>query len=178
MGVDEIVVRSAITCGTSHGVCSACYGRDLARGHQVNVGESVGVIAAQSIGEPGTQLTMRTFHIGGAASRASAVDSVQVKHGGKVRLHNIKHVERADGKLVVVSRSSALAVADGHGREREYYKLPYGAELSVKDGDEVEAGQAVAKWDPHTHPIIAEGEGQGEYGDMDEGGAVHRGGTS
>ena len=111
MGIDEIEVRSPITCDTKHGVCSMCYGRDLARGHLVNRGESVGVIAAQSIGEPGTQLTMRTFHIGGAASRSSAVDSVQVKHGGKVRLHNIKHVERADGKLVVVSRSSALAVA-------------------------------------------------------------------
>jgi DNA-directed RNA polymerase subunit beta' len=160
MGVDEIVVRSAITCETAHGVCSACYGRDLARGHQVNVGEAVGVIAAQSIGEPGTQLTMRTFHIGGAASRASAVDSVQVKHGGTVRLHNIKHVERSDGKLVVVSRSSALAVADEHGREREYYKLPYGAELSVRDGDMVEAGTPVAKWDPHTHPVVAEVEGK------------------
>ncbi|MDR5867795.1 DNA-directed RNA polymerase subunit beta' [Halomonas koreensis] len=174
MGVDEIVVRSTISCETSHGVCSSCYGRDLARGHQVNVGESVGVIAAQSIGEPGTQLTMRTFHIGGAASRASAVDSVQVKHGGKVRLHNIKHVERGDGKLVVVSRSSALAVADEHGREREYYKLPYGAELSVKDGDAVDAGQTVAKWDPHTHPIIAEAEGQVQYADMDEGVTIHR----
>ncbi|MGM0536063.1 MAG: DNA-directed RNA polymerase subunit beta' [Pseudomonadota bacterium] len=174
MGVDEIVVRSTITCQTPHGVCSACYGRDLARGHQVNIGESVGVIAAQSIGEPGTQLTMRTFHIGGAASRASAVDSVQVKHGGKVRLHNIKHVERSDGKLVVVSRSSALAVADEHGREREYYKLPYGAELDVRDGDSVEAGQAVAKWDPHTHPIIAEGEGQVQYSDLDEGVTMHR----
>ncbi|MDR5890403.1 DNA-directed RNA polymerase subunit beta' [Halomonas salina] len=174
MGVDEIVVRSAISCDTSHGVCSSCYGRDLARGHQVNVGESVGVIAAQSIGEPGTQLTMRTFHIGGAASRASAVDSVQVKHGGKVRLHNIKHVERGDGKLVVVSRSSALAVADEHGREREYYKLPYGAELSVKDGDVVDAGQTVAKWDPHTHPIVAEAEGKVQYADMDEGVTIHR----
>ncbi|MDW7746849.1 DNA-directed RNA polymerase subunit beta' [Halomonas sp.] len=174
MGVDEIVVRSTITCETPHGVCSACYGRDLARGHQVNIGESVGVIAAQSIGEPGTQLTMRTFHIGGAASRASAVDSVQVKHGGKVRLHNIKHVERADGKLVVVSRSSALAVADDHGREREYYKLPYGAELDVRDGDSVEAGQAVAKWDPHTHPIIAEAEGTVQYADLDEGVTMHR----
>ncbi|WP_016856425.1 DNA-directed RNA polymerase subunit beta' [Halomonas smyrnensis] len=174
MGVDEIVVRSTISCDTSHGVCSACYGRDLARGHQVNVGESVGVIAAQSIGEPGTQLTMRTFHIGGAASRASAVDSVQVKHGGKVRLHNIKHVERGDGKLVVVSRSSALAVADEHGREREYYKLPYGAELSVKDGDAVDAGQTVAKWDPHTHPIVAEAEGKVQYADMDEGVTIHR----
>src|SRR5690554_5873920 len=174
MGVDEIVVRSPISCRTSYGVCSACYGRDLARGHQVNIGEAVGVIAAQSIGEPGTQLTMRTFHIGGAASRASAVDSVQVKHGGRVRLHNIKFVERADGKLVVVSRSSALAVADDHGREREYYKLPYGAELSVKDGDPVEAGQAVAKWDPHTHPIVAEAEGTVQYADMDEGLTIHR----
>ncbi|GGY03242.1 DNA-directed RNA polymerase subunit beta' [Litchfieldella qijiaojingensis] len=174
MGVDEIVVRSTITCDTAHGVCSVCYGRDLARGHQVNIGEAVGVIAAQSIGEPGTQLTMRTFHIGGAASRASAVDSVQVKHGGKVRLHNIKYVERSDGKLVVVSRSSALAVADDHGREREYYKLPYGAELSVKDGEAVDAGQAVAKWDPHTHPIVAEVEGKVQYIDMEEGISIHR----
>ncbi|MFC2990448.1 DNA-directed RNA polymerase subunit beta', partial [Halomonas tibetensis] len=174
MGVDEIVVRSAIACQTVHGVCATCYGRDLARGHQVNIGEAVGVIAAQSIGEPGTQLTMRTFHIGGAASRASAVDSVQVKHGGHVRLHNIKYVERGDGKLVVVSRSSALAVADDHGREREYYKLPYGAELSVKDGDPVDSGQAVAKWDPHTHPIVAEGEGVVQYADMDEGLTIHR----
>ncbi|MGQ7249013.1 DNA-directed RNA polymerase subunit beta' [Halomonas sp. V046] len=174
MGVDEIIVRSTISCETSHGVCATCYGRDLARGHQVNIGESVGVIAAQSIGEPGTQLTMRTFHIGGAASRASAVDSVQVKHGGSVRLHNIKYVERADGKLVVVSRSSALAVADEHGREREYYKLPYGAELSVRDGDPVDPGQSVAKWDPHTHPIVAEAEGQVTYADMDEGLTMHR----
>ncbi|MCA1771153.1 MAG: DNA-directed RNA polymerase subunit beta' [Halomonas sp.] len=174
MGVDEIIVRSTITCDTPHGVCSSCYGRDLARGHQVNIGESVGVIAAQSIGEPGTQLTMRTFHIGGAASRTSAVDSVQVKHGGKVRLHNIKHVERADGKLVVVSRSSALAVADDHGREREYYKLPYGAELSVRDGDVVDAGATVAKWDPHTHPIVAEVEGKTQFMDLDEGVTMHR----
>jgi DNA-directed RNA polymerase subunit beta' len=174
MGVDEIIVRSTITCDTAHGVCSSCYGRDLARGHQVNIGESVGVIAAQSIGEPGTQLTMRTFHIGGAASRSSAVDSVQVKHGGKVRLHNIKHVERADGKLVVVSRSSALAVADDHGREREYYKLPYGAELSVRDGDVVDGGAIVAKWDPHTHPVIAEVEGKAQFIDLDEGVTMHR----
>ncbi|AIA74629.1 DNA-directed RNA polymerase subunit beta' [Vreelandella alkaliphila] len=174
MGVDEIIVRSTITCDTAHGVCASCYGRDLARGHQVNIGESVGVIAAQSIGEPGTQLTMRTFHIGGAASRSSAVDSVQVKHGGKVRLHNIKHVERADGKLVVVSRSSALAVADDHGREREYYKLPYGAELSVRDGDVVDGGAIVAKWDPHTHPIIAEVEGKAQFIDLDEGVTMHR----
>ncbi|GHC27593.1 DNA-directed RNA polymerase subunit beta' [Kushneria pakistanensis] len=174
MGVDEIVVRSTITCETAHGVCSSCYGRDLARGHVVNVGESVGVIAAQSIGEPGTQLTMRTFHIGGAASRASAVDSVQVKHGGSVRLHNMKHVERSDGKLVVVSRSSALAVADEHGREREYYKLPYGAELSIKDGAQVEPGQVVAKWDPHTHPIVSEVEGRIQFTDMEENVTINR----
>ncbi|MDV6320425.1 DNA-directed RNA polymerase subunit beta' [Chromohalobacter sp. HP20-39] len=174
MGVDEIIVRSAITCETAHGVCSSCYGRDLARGHQVNIGEAVGVIAAQSIGEPGTQLTMRTFHIGGAASRASAVDSVQVKHGGTVRLHNIKHVERNDGKLIVVSRSSALAVADEQGREREYYKLPYGAELSVRDGDMVEGGATVAKWDPHTHPVVAEVEGKAQFSDMEEGITIHR----
>ncbi|MCR8916372.1 DNA-directed RNA polymerase subunit beta' [Marinobacter panjinensis] len=168
-GVDEVWVRSAITCETRHGICSKCYGRDLARGHQVNVGEAVGVIAAQSIGEPGTQLTMRTFHIGGAASRASAVDNIQVKHGGTVRLHNLKSIEKSDGTLVVISRSSALAIADEQGREREWYKLPYGAVLSVKHGDTVEAGVAVAKWDPHTHPIIAEAEGTVRFVNMDQG---------
>ena len=168
-GVDEVWVRSAITCETRHGICSKCYGRDLARGHQVNVGEAVGVIGAQSIGEPGTQLTMRTFHIGGAASRASAVDNIQVKHGGTVRLHNIKSIEKSDGSLVVVSRSSALAIADDQGREREWYKLSYGAVLSVKHGDTVEAGVVVAKWDPHTHPIIAEAEGTARFVHMDQG---------
>lgn len=168
-GVDEVWVRSAITCETRHGICSKCYGRDLARGHQVNVGEAVGVIAAQSIGEPGTQLTMRTFHIGGAASRASAVDNIQVKHGGTVRLHNMKSIEKADGTLVVISRSSALAIADDQGREREWYKLPYGAVLSVKHGDAVEAGVVVAKWDPHTHPIIAEAGGTAKFVNMDQG---------
>jgi DNA-directed RNA polymerase subunit beta' len=168
-GVDEVWVRSAITCETRHGICSKCYGRDLARGHRVNVGEAVGVIAAQSIGEPGTQLTMRTFHIGGAASRASAVDNIQVKHGGTVRLHNLKSIEKTDGSLVVVSRSSALAIADDQGREREWYKLPYGAVLSVKNGDAVEAGVVVAKWDPHTHPIIAESVGVAKFVNMEQG---------
>jgi DNA-directed RNA polymerase subunit beta' len=174
LSVDEIVVRSAITCDTRYGVCSKCYGRDLARGHQVNVGEAVGVIAAQSIGEPGTQLTMRTFHIGGAASRASATDSVQVKHGGKVRFHNIKVVDREDGKLIAVSRSGALAVADSQGREREFYKLPYGAEINVKDGAQVEAGQVVAKWDPHTHPIVAEVAGRVQFSDLEDGITINR----
>ena len=168
-GVDEVWVRSTITCEARHGVCANCYGRDLARGHLVNVGEAVGVIAAQSIGEPGTQLTMRTFHIGGAASRASAVDSIQVKHGGEIRLHNMKSIQKSDGTLVVVSRSSALAVADEQGREREWYKLPYGAMLSVKHGDKVDAGAVVAKWDPHTHPIIADAVGTANFVGMDQG---------
>ncbi len=147
LGVDEILVRSPITCKTRFGVCASCYGRDLARGHQINVGEAVGVIAAQSIGEPGTQLTMRTFHIGGAASRATAIDSVQVKHGGGVRLHNLKTVTRESGELVAVSRSGEIAIADDLGRERERYKLPYGAVITVADGDRVEPGQIIAQWD-------------------------------
>jgi len=168
-GVDEVWVRSAISCDTRHGICAQCYGRDLARGHIVNKGEAVGVIAAQSIGEPGTQLTMRTFHIGGAASRSSAADSIQIKHGGKVRLHNMKSIERKDGCLVVTSRSSALAIADDHGREREWYKLPYGAVLSVKNEGKVKAGEVVAKWDPHTHPIVTEQGGTAQLVGMVEG---------
>ncbi len=173
-GVDEVLVRSAITCESRVGICSSCYGRDLGRGHQVNVGEAVGVIAAQSIGEPGTQLTMRTFHIGGAASRASAADSVQVKNAGTVRLHNLKTVTRSSGELVAVSRSGSIAVADEHGRERELYKLPYGAVISVKDGDAVEAGQKVATFDPHTHPIVTEVAGRIEFVGMDEGITINR----
>ncbi|QIB50671.1 MULTISPECIES: DNA-directed RNA polymerase subunit beta' [Pseudomonas] len=166
--VDEVIVRSPIACETRYGVCRTCYGRDLARGHLINIGEAVGVIAAQSIGEPGTQLTMRTFHIGGAASRTSAADSVQVKNGGTIRLHNLKHVERADGVLVAVSRSGELAVADEYGRERERYKLPYGAFINIKEGDQVEAGRVVAKWDPHTHPIVTEIDGTVAFFGMDE----------
>jgi DNA-directed RNA polymerase subunit beta' len=169
LGIDELRVRSPITCETRHGICSQCYGRDLARGHRINSGEAVGVIAAQSIGEPGTQLTMRTFHIGGAASRASAADSVQVKTGGKVRLINIKVVERENGELVAVSRSGGLALADENGRERERYKLPYGAVIRVKEGSIVAAGDVVASWDPHTHPIITEVAGQVAFSGMEEG---------
>ena len=172
--VDEVIVRSPITCDTHYGVCATCYGRDLARGHLINIGEAVGVIAAQSIGEPGTQLTMRTFHIGGAASRTSAADSVQVKNGGTIRLHNLKHVERADGALVAVSRSGELAVADEFGRERERYKLPYGAVISIKEGDKVDAGAIVAKWDPHTHPIVTEISGTVAFFGMDEGITIKR----
>ncbi|AKH68590.1 DNA-directed RNA polymerase, beta' subunit, predominant form [Spongiibacter sp. IMCC21906] len=174
MGIDEIEVRSPITCDTRHGVCSMCYGRDLARGHLVNRGESVGVIAAQSIGEPGTQLTMRTFHIGGAASRATAVDSIQIKQDGKVRLHNLKYVERIDGLLVAVSRSGELAVTDSSGRERERYKLPYGALIKVADRSEAKAGDIVATWDPHTHPIVTEVAGIVKMSGMEEGITVKR----
>lgn len=172
--IDEVIVRSAITCETRHGICACCYGRDLGRGHQVNPGEAVGVIAAQSIGEPGTQLTMRTFHIGGAASRAAAVDSVQVKNGGEIRLHNLKYVERPDGALVATSRSGELGVTDEHGRERERYKLPYGSVIKTKDGKAVNAGDIVANWDPHTHPIITEVGGKVEFAGMEDGITVKR----
>jgi DNA-directed RNA polymerase subunit beta' len=168
-GVDEVVVRSVITCQARQGVCSKCYGRDLARGHQVNIGEAVGVMAAQSIGEPGTQLTMRTFHIGGAASRQSAVSNVQVRNDGTIRFHNIKTVQQANGNLVAVSRSGEVGVADNRGRERERYKLPYGAVITVKDAQEVKGGQIVASWDPHTHPIITEMAGRVKFVDMEEG---------
>ena len=169
MNVDEVKVRSPITCETRHGICAKCYGRDLGRGHLVNKGEAVGVIAAQSIGEPGTQLTMRTFHIGGAASRNAAQDNISVKSKGTARLLNLKFVERNDGNLVAVSRSGQLAIADEFGRERERYKLPYGAVLSVKHENEVEAGQIVAKWDPHTHPIVTELSGTVKFLGMEEG---------
>ena len=174
LGVDEILVRSAISCDTRYGVCAHCYGRDLGRGHLVNIGEAIGVIAAQSIGEPGTQLTMRTFHIGGAASRAAAVDSVQIKHTGEVRVHNLKTTEKANGDLVAISRSGEIAIADESGRERERYKLPYGAILKKGDGASVEAGEIVANWDPHTHPIVTEVEGQVVFETMEEGITVRR----
>jgi len=164
--IDEIKVRSAITCNTRYGVCSSCYGRDLARGHIVNVGETVGVIAAQSIGEPGTQLTMRTFHIGGAASRATAVNSVQVKAKGRMRLINLKVIKQDSGNFVAVSRSGELVLIDQQGRERERYKVPYGAILTVENDAEVEAGQVVATWDPHAHPIVTEAKGYVKFIDM------------
>ena len=168
-GVDEIKVRSVISCNTRFGVCSQCYGRDLARGHQVNAGESVGVMAAQSIGEPGTQLTMRTFHVGGAASRASAINNVQVRNKGTIRFHNIKTVQHDKGHLVTVSRSAELGVADELGRERERYKVPYGSVINVKDGDAIEQGQVVATWDPHTHPLISEFSGKVRFSQVQDG---------
>jgi DNA-directed RNA polymerase subunit beta' len=155
-GVDQLMVRSPITCRTRYGVCANCYGRDLARGRTISIGEAVGVIAAQSIGEPGTQLTMRTFHIGGAASRAAAASSVDVRNKGVIRFHHIKTVLHEKGHLVAVSRSGEIGVVDDYGRERERYKIPYGALINVKEGDTVAGGQVVATWDPHTHPVVTE----------------------
>ena len=174
MGIDEVEVRSPITCETRHGICSTCYGRDLARGHKVNIGEAIGVVAAQSIGEPGTQLTMRTFHIGGAVSRATAADNIRVLNDGTVRLHNLKTVQRVDGSLVAVSRSGELSVLDTKGREKERYKLPYGANLVVNDHAPITAGDVVATWDPHTHPIVTEVAGTVKFVGMEDGITVKR----
>ena len=154
--IDDVYVRSIITCDNRHGVCAKCYGRDLGRGHMVNSGEAVGVIAAQSIGEPGTQLTMRTFHIGGAASRQVAISNVQVKSNGVIRLHNMKTVENREGNLIAVSRSGEVGVMDEYGREKEKYKIPYGAELTCRDGAKVNTGDIVVSWDPHVHPVVSE----------------------
>ncbi|MDQ7014760.1 MAG: DNA-directed RNA polymerase subunit beta' [Gammaproteobacteria bacterium] len=169
LGIDEILVRSAMTCETRYGVCSNCYGRDLARGHLINIGEAVGVVAAQSIGEPGTQLTMRTFHIGGAASRSVAANSVDIKSDGQVRFHNIKVVENKAGNYVAVSRSGEIGLIDDNGRERERYKVPYGAVITVADGSPAKAGQVLATWDPHTHPVITEVEGIVQFSDFVQG---------
>ena len=167
--VDEVLVRSVITCSTDFGVCANCYGRDLARGHIVGSGEAIGVVAAQSIGEPGTQLTMRTFHIGGAASRASAENSIQVKNSGTIKLHNAKFVVNGEGKVVITSRSTELTIIDDLGLEKERYKLQYGSVLSFSEGQKVNSGDIIANWDPHTHPIITEVAGTIKFVDMIEG---------
>lgn len=174
IGVDNVRVRSAITCQARFGICAKCYGRDLGCGSLVNIGEATGVIAAQSIGEPGTQLTMRTFHIGGAASRATAENSIQVKSAGRVKLQNVKLVKHAKGYSVVVSRSGELTVADAQGREWERYKLPFGAMITAADGEKVEAQQTVSTWDPHNHPVITEVAGIVRYADLVEGLTMRR----
>ncbi len=155
-GVDSLKVRSPITCEVRYGVCAMCYGRDLARGKLISIGEAVGVIAAQSIGEPGTQLTMRTFHIGGAASRAAAISLVEIKGKGTLRFHNVKSVRHEKGHLVTTSRSGEIGVIDEFGRERERYKIPYGSMIVANEGQAVSPGQIVANWDPHTHPVVTE----------------------
>ena len=167
-GVDELLARSAITCKNRHGLCAKCYGRDLGRGHLVNPGESVGVIAAQSIGEPGTQLTMRTFHIGGAASGSAAVSNVQVKTKGTLKLVRMKTVRNKDNNLVSISRSGELIIMDEFGRNRERYKVPYGATIVIDEGGSVEVGDIVATWDPHTIPVIVEVSGHLKFVDFEE----------
>ncbi|TAH45643.1 MAG: DNA-directed RNA polymerase subunit beta', partial [Betaproteobacteria bacterium] len=170
LGVDEVKVRTPLTCETRYGLCAKCYGRDLGRGSMVNVGEAVGVIAAQSIGEPGTQLTMRTFHVGGAASRAAAASGVEAKSGGTIRFAgNMRYVANAKGEKVVIARSAEVVVADDMGRERERHKLPYGATLMVDDGAAVKAGTQLASWDPHTRPIVTEYAGTVKFENVEEG---------
>ena len=169
LGFEFVKVRSAITCETSYGVCSACYGNDMARGHRIGVGEAVGVIAAQSIGEPGTQLTMRTFHIGGAASASTAVNSININTNGIVHFENMKSITNSNGDLVVISRSSVASIRSELGQVKERYKLPYGAIVHFQDGGEVKAKDKIADWDPHTHPIIAENSGRVVFIDFVEG---------
>ena len=166
MGFDEIYVRSAITCETRHGLCALCYGRDLARGQLVDVGEAVGVIAAQSIGEPGTQLTLRTFHIGGAASRSAADDRIHVRNGGNVRFQNVHTVRNKDDEQIAVTRSGKIMIFDERGRERERYSVSYGATIHVDEGSIAEPNACIATWDPHYHPIIGEVEGVVRFVDM------------
>ena len=169
LSIDHVWVRSPITCEIRYGVCSQCYGRDLARGNRINIGEAVGVIAAQSIGEPGTQLTMRTFHIGGAASRSAAVNSIEIKSNGNAKLVNIKTVAHHKGYLVAVSRSGEVSITNEMGRERERYKVPYGATITIEDGAKVKQGQVVANWDPHTHPVVTEVAGKLKFEDFLDG---------
>ena len=170
LGIDEVKVRTPLTCETRHGLCAKCYGRDLGRGTMVNLGEAVGVIAAQSIGEPGTQLTMRTFHIGGAASRTAVASQVESKSNGTVRYSpTMRYVTNSRGELIAISRSGEIVVHDDNGRERERHKIPYGATLLVRDEETVKAGQAMAAWDPHTRPIITEYAGKVLFENVEEG---------
>jgi DNA-directed RNA polymerase subunit beta' len=170
VAVDEVKVRTALTCATRFGLCAMCYGRDLGRGGLINNGEAVGVIAAQSIGEPGTQLTMRTFHIGGAASRASVASSVEAKSSGLIGFNAaMRYVTNSKGELVVISRSGEIIIHDEHGRERERHKVPYGAILTVKVGKAIKAGAILANWDPLTRPVITEFAGQTKFENVEEG---------
>ncbi|MCZ2292641.1 MAG: DNA-directed RNA polymerase subunit beta', partial [Burkholderiales bacterium] len=169
-GVDEVKVRTPLSCDTRYGLCAKCYGRDLGRGGLVNAGEAVGVIAAQSIGEPGTQLTMRTFHIGGAASRAAVANRVEAKSDGIVGFNaTMRYVTNGKGELVAISRSGEIIITDPHGRERERHRLPYGATLHIKPDQQVKAGTVLADWDPLTRPIITEFAGQAKFENVEEG---------
>ncbi|HMU65227.1 MAG TPA: DNA-directed RNA polymerase subunit beta', partial [Nitrosomonas sp.] len=169
-GVDEVKVRTPLTCETRYGLCAKCYGRDLGRGSLVDVGEAVGVIAAQSIGEPGTQLTMRTFHIGGAASRTAVASQIESKSNGVIQYSNsIRYVKNSRNELIIISRSGEVIISDDNGREKERHKIPYGATLLVHDGDAVKIGKVLASWDPHTRPIITEYSGKVRFENVEEG---------
>ena len=168
-GVDRVMIRSVLTCQARRGVCSLCYGRDLGRGHMVNMGEAIGIIAAQSIGEPGTQLTMRTFHIGGTASRSVEQAEVRCHHGGTVKFQNVHYVENAAGNMVVMNRNAEVSIIGPQGRERERYQVNYGAQIFVKEGAEIEADTLIANWDPYTIPIVSEIGGVVKFGDILEG---------
>ena len=169
LSIDYMLVRSPITCEVRYGVCQQCYGRDLARGHKISLGEAVGVIAAQSIGEPGTQLTMRTFHIGGAATSSAATNSIEIKNSGILKLEIDKTVTNKKKQIVAVTRSGMVKVLDDQGRERERYKVPYGAIISAKDSSRVKQGQIIATWDPYTHPVITEVAGSLHFEDFVDG---------
>ena len=167
-GLEKVLIRSVLTCKTKYGICAKCYGRDLARGQLVNIGEAVGVIAAQSIGEPGTQLTMRTFHIGGTASRRVEQSTIETRHEGVVKYENVQSLMNKEGKLTVMNRNGEIVVSDEAGRERERYKLSYGAHLLCKEGDKVKSGQLLSEWDPYTIPILTEVSGLVKFGDIIE----------
>ena len=169
IGIDKVKIRSVLTCKSKQGVCALCYGRDLARGRLVNVGEAIGIIAAQSIGEPGTQLTMRTFHIGGTASRRAEQTTLECRIDGKVKFINLKSVKNREGNLIVMNRNGEIAVLDENGRERRRYSVIYGAKLRVKDGQKVKEGEILAEWDPYSIPVLTEVSGRVKFGDIIEG---------
>ncbi len=168
-GLEKVRIRSVLTCRSKRGVCALCYGRDLARGRLVSIGEAVGIIAAQSIGEPGTQLTMRTFHIGGAASRRVEQSTLEARNEGIVKLHSVKVVLNKDGQPIVMNRNGEVAILDAAGREREKYPIIYGAKLRVAEGQKVPEGHILAEWDPYTIPILSEVSGRVKFGDISEG---------
>jgi DNA-directed RNA polymerase subunit beta' len=169
IGIDKVKIRSVLTCKSKQGVCALCYGRDLARGRLVNVGEAIGIIAAQSIGEPGTQLTMRTFHIGGTASRRAEQTTLECRIDGRVKFINLKSVKNREGNLIVMNRNGEIAILDENGRERRRYSVIYGAKLRVKDGQKVKEGEILAEWDPYAIPVLTEVSGRVKFGDIIEG---------
>jgi DNA-directed RNA polymerase subunit beta' len=168
-GIEKVKIRSVLTCKSKRGVCVLCYGRDLARGRLVNVGEAIGIIAAQSIGEPGTQLTMRTFHIGGTASRRAEQTTLESRIDGKVKFFNLKTVKNREGNLIVMNRNGEIAILDETGRERRRYSVIYGAKLRVKDGQKIKEGEMLAEWDPYSIPVLTEVSGRVKFGDILEG---------